>query len=312
MSKLKILIGPPLSGKSVYCEYLLKIEERWIRVSRDDFRFMQFSQMLNPAGEAMITKLVDAAIESGLRAGCNVVVDATHCRKEYIQHYVTKFNHLADIEFKLFDVSMENLLKRNERRARKLSPGLIRKFWEECFALMGEIEEGTFSLDPIPQKSKDYAIPYTPNGLPKAIIFDVDGTLALKGGRNPFDYEAAINDTLNLPLSFIYEEVAHWQDPPYDEYSDPGYRIIILSGREDSGKETLKTWLEKFHLEYSELYMRKTGDHRKDSVVKKEIYEREIKGKYDVVCWFDDRNQVVRMVRDELKINCFQVNDGDF
>ena len=57
--------------------------------------------------------------------------------------------------------------------------------------------------------------------------------------------------------------------------------------------------------------MRNANDYRPDEVIKKEIYEREIKGKYDIICVFDDRNKVVDMWREEGFL-CCQVADGDF
>lgn len=41
--------------------------------------------------------------------------------------------------------------------------------------------------------------------------------------------------------------------------------------------------------------MRKTGDSRKDFLIKKEIYENELKDKYNILAIFDDRQQVVDM-----------------
>ena len=57
--------------------------------------------------------------------------------------------------------------------------------------------------------------------------------------------------------------------------------------------------------------MRKTGDNRKDAIVKREIYETHIKDKYQVDYVLYDRNQVVEMWR-SLGLTCLQVADGDF
>ena len=39
---------------------------------------------------------------------------------------------------------------------------------------------------------------------------------------------------------------------------------------------------------------------------------KEIMEEYDVLCVFDDRNQVVDMWRNGLGLQCFQVADGNF
>jgi hypothetical protein len=57
--------------------------------------------------------------------------------------------------------------------------------------------------------------------------------------------------------------------------------------------------------------MRKQGDFRRDSIVKKEIYDNDIKGKFDVEFVLDDRQQVVDMWR-EIGLKCLQVAPGNF
>ena len=44
--------------------------------------------------------------------------------------------------------------------------------------------------------------------------------------------------------------------------------------------------------------MRKKGDSRKDSTIKKEIYEEHILPYFNVIGVFDDRQQVVDAIRD--------------
>ena len=57
--------------------------------------------------------------------------------------------------------------------------------------------------------------------------------------------------------------------------------------------------------------MRATGDQRRDSIVKLEIFDQEIRDRYHVIGVFDDRQQVVRMWR-ALGLTVFQVAEGDF
>jgi len=44
----------------------------------------------------------------------------------------------------------------------------------------------------------------------------------------------------------------------------------------------------------ADLHMRKIGDRRRDSFVKLDMYNEVIKDKYNVICVFDDRPQVIR------------------
>ena len=57
--------------------------------------------------------------------------------------------------------------------------------------------------------------------------------------------------------------------------------------------------------------MRKNGYNKKDSIVKKEIFDEYIKDKYYVEFILDDRNQVVDMWR-EMGLTCLQVAEGNF
>ncbi|MGI8419395.1 MAG: LNS2 domain-containing protein [Candidatus Levyibacteriota bacterium] len=135
----------------------------------------------------------------------------------------------------------------------------------------------------------------------KAIICDIDGTLADKGTRFPFDYEKVDQDTVKQAVaeSIRLFHVAR-------------YKIIIFSGREDISEEKTIAWLQTNDIPYEALYMRKAKDFRKDAVIKKELYEKYVMGKYEVLFVLDDRDQVVEMWRKDLGLPCFQVDYGNF
>lgn len=55
--------------------------------------------------------------------------------------------------------------------------------------------------------------------------------------------------------------------------------------------------------------MRTTDDRRDDTIVKRELYENNIKGKYNVLFCVDDRPKVVRMWKEQgLQVMC--LGDG--
>ena len=60
------------------------------------------------------------------------------------------------------------------------------------------------------------------------------------------------------------------------------------------------------------LEMRREKDGRQDAIVKRELFDTHILGKYYVEFVLDDRNQVVDLWRNDLGLTCFQVNYGDF
>lgn len=75
-------------------------------------------------------------------------------------------------------------------------------------------------------------------------------------------------------------------------------------------KKTEK-WLRGNDITYGMLLMRPEGDIRKDSIVKREIFENYIRDYYNIQFVLDDRNQVVEMWR-SLGLKCLQVAEGDF
>jgi hypothetical protein len=57
--------------------------------------------------------------------------------------------------------------------------------------------------------------------------------------------------------------------------------------------------------------MRPAGDNRKDSILKEEIYKRDILPEYYISFVLDDRQQVVDALR-EMGLQVWQVARGDF
>lgn len=143
---------------------------------------------------------------------------------------------------------------------------------------------------------------------PRAIICDIDGTLALIGNRNPYDYTDVINDQPNFPIIgilnthvFLDNLNPHWERT----------RIILMTGREETCREDTEKWLDHNGVIFDELYMRPEGDRRKDYVVKQELYEQHIKKNLAVMFVLEDRNKAVKMWR-YLGLTCLQVAEGNF
>jgi hypothetical protein len=57
-----------------------------------------------------------------------------------------------------------------------------------------------------------------------------------------------------------------------------------------------------YAVSYNYLVMREQGDSRKDTIVKKEMFDKYIKGKYNVLYVVDDRPCVCRMWSLGLKV----------
>jgi len=158
-----------------------------------------------------------------------------------------------------------------------------------------------FSYSDQKQKTYIYKDPVMIAGLPSIVIFDIDGTLShVNGKRGYFDWHRVDRDDLD---QIVYKAWAR--------HHTNGDRIFIISGRSEEARPKTEEWLEFYGITYDTLLMRKPDDFRKDSIVKAEIYNHYIKGKYNVEVIYDDRQQVVDMWR-SLGLKVFQVSKGEF
>ena len=303
MSKLLILVGAPGSGKSTFARYFLRTEDNWIRVNRDDFRLMQFGDSLMiPFYEERISKMVEASVLTLLKSDTNVIIDATNTSLRTIQDMIHTYTEYADISFKVFDLPVNELVKRCDKRYEETGKFISKSVVERNVANLKHTLE-KFDFAPIPRKVQVATTSYATQdkNLPKAVICDLDGTLSLLNGRDPYNAATCDNDLLNEPVAAALKMA-----------KQQGYQVILLSGREDKFREPTMRFLDKHQIGYDLLLMRTSNDFRKDNIIKRELFESEIQGKYFVEFLLDDRNQVVDMWRKDLHLPCFQVNYGDF
>lgn len=304
---VEILKGLPASGKSTYAkEKVLKSKCSVKRVNKDDLRSMLDCSVYSKGNESFVLQLRDNIILSALDLGKSVIVDDTNFHPKHearIRELVEGFNKgkygdgfstktPVQVRVKFFEVTPKEAIKRDLKRANSVGSKVIWDMYDQY--LKPEAEE----IKPIKQDPK----------LPHAIICDLDGTLAIHQDRSPFDYDRCDTDLADETIIHLLKRYKP-------------YHILFVSGREDSCMDKTKKWLKESFNEYSipitidgeynQLLMRKTGDNRKDYIVKKEIFENHIKDKYYIEFVLDDRDQVVNMWR-RLGLKCFQVNFGNF
>jgi len=294
---IKILIGIPASGKSTWCTNFLRNNQNWVRVNRDSFRLMLRNETVcEPKIENLITKLSNQTIQSALASKLNVIIDNTNLKEKYINQFIDRFKYFADIEYQVFDISLDKALERDKLRNSTVGDDVIKRMYKDYKILMD-----TFHFQPVKKlKHRPDVRPTYQENIPNCTIFDIDGTIAYMDGRMAYDWDKVDTDS---PVDIVIEHIKH--------HKSLGRKIILLSGRDSVSRKLTEEWLEVYEIEYDELYMRPINDYRKDTVVKKELYEKNIKGKYNVMGVYDDRLQVLEMWHKE-GLFTFNVNQGNF
>jgi predicted kinase len=298
------------SGKSFLANDIKNLNENTEIVSADFF--------WNHSGKYLfdVSKLSEAHAEcfSNFKKlvsnGTNVVVDNTNLKYKDIQKYIDYLlvnNNLNDYIYsvKFLEVSHNDLetaikLRSNREDGKNIPKGrmheMYKSFQNDVRGLLLIDYKGKIGLDEL--DLLENILPWTDPCviLPDVILCDLDGTLAIfeyMNGiklRSPYDASLAASDIVCRPVAEALRG-----------FFSLGYEIIFVSGRENKFREQTEEFLkrasEDFGFSYDKLFMRSEGDFRKDTIIKDEIYSREILGKYNVLAVFDDRKSVVEMWR---------------
>lgn len=317
MIKVEMLVGIPGSGKSTYAKQVVaKDPSNWVRVNNDDLRAMMNGSVWSADYEKIVTDARNYLIRDALKRGKNVIIDNLNLNRRHFDDVckiAKSVNTDVQVYEKAFFIELDEALERNAKRegAARVPDDVIKKWWKESgktqfkfYKPRVEIYKGHMG------NSQAVAAPVWDDSLPTAVLCDLDGTLALIHNRSPYD--ASNCDVKDLPNWPVIETVlAHYK---------AGRKIIFCSGREDKYQPETIRFIEKYCLltgakgEYPieyQLFMRKSDDMRKDSIIKEEIYVENIEGQYNVLCVLDDRDQVVEFWRSK-GLSCFQVAPGNF
>jgi len=298
---LEILLtkGCPASGKSTFAKKLVE-QGSHVRVNKDDLRSMLHNSVYSESNEKFVLSVRDFVVEECLKKNLSVVVDDTNFDGQHFKRMcliAEKFDKDIVVREKYFPIDLTVAHERNEQRVvGKVPRSVIDRMYKKY--VEGKTVKERFVQ--IVNKKEDLT---QDKNLPSAIICDLDGTISLftEEMRSPYDASKCEHDLLNEPVADVI-----------NTYFNKGYKILFVSGREDRYREQTEKFLKKHFpdLTYS-LYMRKTGDMRKDTIIKKEIYVDNIWLSYYVKFVLDDRNSVVRGWR-EMGLTCFQVAEGMF
>jgi predicted kinase len=314
--EILVLVGPSGSGKSTFAVEYIKNNPKTIRVNRDDIRKQIVGELkqdyYNKSNlkelENIVTDIQHQNIRHSLLQGYSVIIDNTHLKSNYIQDIVDKYNHLADIKLKLFVLDEINCKIRVSNRDSITDTSYIDKQVRDFNTL---INKENFKLNyPKTVYIPDYKCDYTgwiDYPTKKCILVDIDGTCADHTGiRNAYDGSKL---HLDKPIEATRSILNMIHKPKWLRWLLNSPEIIYVSGREDKWKDATIKWLADNNFPFhGKIYMRKTGDSRKDSKVKFEIYKKHIEINYVPICSIDDRLQVLEECWNRTGIFTLNVN----
>jgi predicted kinase len=296
LTRLLITRGLPASGKTTFAR---KLQPYVVRVNRDDIRRMLHGRRLyTPWAEGQVTAVQRGMVEALLRARADVIVDDTNLRSRTVREWAElAARYDATLEVHDFtDVPLEECLRRDAERPAEERVGEvgIRTMYDRFLA------NRRLPL-PVPEVIRRN-VRYVPDlDLPPAVLVDIDGTVAVMGDRGPYDWHRVRED---VPHRAVIDAVRAMHAA--------GNAVIFCTGRDETSRTDTEAWLdEHVGIAYEELFMRPMGDHRRDSIVKQEIFDSRIRRRWRIVGVFEDRQHVVRMWR-SLGLTVFQVAEGDY
>ncbi len=287
--------GLPGSGKSTWAKEQVK-RLGWKRVNKDDLRAMIDCSVWSKSNEKLIIDIQTLIIKEFLAKGHTVVIDDTN----FHQPHEERFKSMAEefkVPFQIEDFSnvpLDVCIERDKKTQNYVGEDVIKRMHSQYF------------------KSPSPKLVERDPGLLDCIIVDLDGTIANNTGvRGWFDSENVYLDNIKTEVLDVIEAFC----------KEKHMNTFVFSGRENTGSclaETERWFKDKIFPRYPNfaqclgtIKLRKENDHRKDDIVKKEMFDEFIKDRYNVLAVFDDRNQVVDMWR-SLGLQVFQVSEGSF
>ena len=305
MQEIILTVGIPASGKSTWAIEQVKAHpNKFIRLNKDDARNMiACGSTYSATKEELIDLIRHESVVIALKKGYSVIIDDTNFKEKHFLDMCDIAEEIGNVTVieKFFEITLKDALARNKARPNPIPDIAIIKMYNDY------VKHGARKMNP-----PTYFPPNIPNrrnsvgnsvgssvDKPKALICDLDGTLALNlHGRSYSDWSEA---------ALMQDEVSESVLDMLYRYDDE-HKIIFMTGRPESARAATQKWLDKNVGIPGILICRPERDFRSDRIVKRELYNRYVRDNYNVKFAIDDRRMVIGMWR-SLGIFTFAVGD---
>lgn len=315
-----LLCGISASGKTTWAKEYLKNNSNSVIVSRDILREKYFpnngiKRILPFQLEERITSIERKLVLKNALLNKDVIIDDTNLRQKYLKEWISIFEkENLDWKIEIFDISLEEAIKRNSTREEKVDEYVLRNQYRIFSSNKKDIlnMKNNIFTNPHPNDMKVEIpkidrpvldiVPYNRENLkklPLAVIVDIDGTITLTGNRDIYDYSKVDVDIPRMDVVKVIKSL-----------EEKNIKIIIFSGRKLEAKEKTIQWLKNNLIPFNGIYLRneeESNNNCSDIVAKYRMFN-EVRDKYDFIGAFDDRPKVTRLYQ-ELGLTTFFVGE---
>lgn len=292
MNKIIITQGIPGSGKSTWAKNWVEEDPiHRVRWNNDDCRKMCGPYWI-PEREEFISEIREKFLNEAMQEHKDIVIDDMNLNQKTINYYedlIDNFNtfnihkkeHMYTKEYKLFNISVEECIRRDALREHPIGEKTIKEIHKKYSYYIRDV----VNKEILDKRTK------IDDNLPYCILLDIDNTISYSFNRPWYGEEAAnemINDKVNQQLQFLIQSLNVHID------------VIIMTGRNDNKEmEQTLTWLTNHKIPWNNFYGRPVGDYKKGSIIKLENYNKYIKGKYNVLAAIEDDEECVKMYQEQ-------------
>lgn len=292
MPKMIINKGLPASGKSTISQGRILADGNTVRINKDLLRKMLHFNKFTVENESITREAARTLAKVFIQAGKNVIIDDTNLHPATMQSWKDLGNELkATIEIvDMTDVPVEECVLRDTGREEQVGGTVIKNM-----ALRYGLK--TFAEDSV-------------------VLCDIDGTIAdIKHRLHFVQKPADAGDDWKkdwkgffrfMEDDLVREEVRKILIQFYNE----GKTVIFMSARPEMYKDITLRWLQEHFLTFAwTVIMRKNGDKRPDTDVKKQMFEEHFPDKKCIHVVIDDRPAIIRLW-ESMELPVLDVGEG--